>query len=435
MALPRFVVRVAAIALFVIGVAASVVLSIAAAFQLAKITPRIGLLMTAAVVVCFVVSYATLALASRLWRTRVRRSALFASLVVTVLFVVAMWAAVFRPVPYPHIVPVVRANTQYWSLPSGSRIAYSVYEPPAGMVAKPEPIVFLHGGPGMRANDVDHEFYRQFANDGFKVYLFDQAGSGLSDKLPHATDYTIERFVRDLEEIRQQIAADRLILIGHSWGGTLAAQYAAAYPNHIAKLVFHSPGPPWIESFLPVEDQRTDAAPESLPPLRIIAAIGLSFANPMASENLVSQSELGDWEPANADLGELVCKGERAKIPQNFNAQTTSGMNMYPIITVNRELKRKKANVHTQLNALHVPAIALEGQCDFLPWAWHSMYKKSIPGLREFYFTDAGHYINFSQPDKLAAVIRSFLLDKPPPFAPYESDQDPRPELPKSSKH
>jgi pimeloyl-ACP methyl ester carboxylesterase len=33
----------------------------------------------------------------------------------------------------------------------------------------------------------------------------------------------------------------RLILIGHSWGGSLAAQYAVAHPDHISRLVFHSP--------------------------------------------------------------------------------------------------------------------------------------------------------------------------------------------------
>jgi proline iminopeptidase len=92
---------------------------------------------------------------------------------------------------------------------------------------KADPIVFLHRGPGIRATDYDHRFYRQSARDGFRVYLFDQAGSGLSDRFPHATDYTVERFVADLEEIRKQIGADQMVLIGHSWGGTLAAHYAA----------------------------------------------------------------------------------------------------------------------------------------------------------------------------------------------------------------
>ncbi len=132
-------------------------------------------------------------------------------------------------------------RTQYWNLLTGSRIAYSLYEPQAGVPVKADPVVFVHGGPGLRTFDTDHAFYRQFTQDGFRVYLFDQVGSGLSGRLLHATDYPVERQVADLEAIRQQIGAERLILIGHSWGGTLIAHYAAAHSEHVAKLIFHSP--------------------------------------------------------------------------------------------------------------------------------------------------------------------------------------------------
>jgi hypothetical protein len=59
-----------------------------------------------------------------------------------------------------------------------------------------------------------------------------------------------------------------------------------------------------------------------------------------------------------------------------------------------------------------------------------------LPSVREADFSvkwlapaDSGHYINFSQPEKLAAVIRSFLPDQPPPFLAYQGDEDPRPPL------
>jgi pimeloyl-ACP methyl ester carboxylesterase len=228
-----------------------------------------------------------------------------------------------------------------------------------------------------------------------------------------------------------------MVLIGHSWGGTLVAHYAAAYPDHVAKLVFHSPGPVWFESFVPFEYQRTDALnPHSkLPPPRISAALVLSYANPAASEDLISPNELGDWELATVDPRELVCKGDADKLPRDFTGATMAGMNMYPLLVTTQELKQKKMDVRPQLAFLHVPAIALEGECDIIPWSDHVQYKKIIPGLQEFYFPDAGHYINLSQPEKLAAVIRSFLLDQPPPFPGYQGDRDPRPPLLKVVGH
>jgi len=334
-----------------------------------------------------------------------------------------------RPIHYPHYTPVPRANTQYWNLSTGSHIAYSVYDPPAGMPVKPEPIVFVHGGPGFRAFDTDHAFYSQFTQDGFRVYLFDQVGSGLSGQLAQGSNYTVERFVADLEAIREQIGAERLILIGHSWGGTLIAHYAAAYPDHVAKLVFHSPGGIWDWKSAPFEDQRTARVKMALPPTRIMAAIMLSHVSIVATANLVPQDEFGDWIMTVNDPGELVCKGERSKLPIGFTPVNLAGMNAYPLLVAGRELNDPKMDVRSQLGRVHAPAIMLTSQCDFVPWTEQSQYKQSIPGLHNYYFTESGHFINFSQPEKLTVLIRSFLLDQPPPFSPYEGDTDPRPAI------
>ncbi len=228
-----------------------------------------------------------------------------------------------------------------------------------------------------------------------------------------------------------------MILIGHSWGGMLAAYYAAAHPDRVSKLVFHAPGGIWDEHFIPFEFERTDAPnPRAkFPPLRIAAALSLASANVNAAEHLVPQTELSDWELTNLDPRQLVCKGESAKLPLDFSPSTMAPINMYPLLTTGDELEQKNMDVRPKLRTLRVPAIALYGQCDMIPWADHSQYKQSIPGLQEFYFDDAGHYIYLSQPEKLAAVIRSFLLDQPPPFPAYTGEADPRPPLQSSAQH
>ena len=432
MTLSRTVRPVLSTLLFLAGLVISFAASMMVTYQAAKVVPHIGFLVFVASLVLFLGVLLTTELVGKLSKTFLNRSAVLTSATLTALVVLGLYVAVLRPMHYPHAVPMARANTQYWKLSTGSGIAYSVYEPPAGVPVKAEPIVFVHGGPGARALDTDHTFYRQFAQDGFRVYLFDQAGSGLSERLP-AADYTVERFVADIEAIRQQIGSERLILIGHSWGGTLVAHYAAAHPDHVAKLIFHSPAAIWNYASAPVEMQRTDAREKAgLPPMRILAAIVLSHANWNAAENLLPQEESGDWQAATApvEFGATVCKGESNKLPPDLSAAYFAGMNLYPLLAADRELNDKpEMDVRAQLGKLRVPAIALESQCEFVPWSQHLQYKKSIPGLREFYFADSGHYINFSQPEKLTAVVRSFLLDQPPPFPAYEDDRDPRPSI------
>ena len=67
----------------------------------------------------------------------------------TLAFIVGLYLTLPRPMRYPHLVAAPRGNTKYWELPTGSRIAYSLYEPPVGISVRPDPIIFLHGGPGV----------------------------------------------------------------------------------------------------------------------------------------------------------------------------------------------------------------------------------------------------------------------------------------------
>lgn len=436
MTLPVTVKRLFATLIFLIGMIFSVAVSMFVAYHAATFTPRVGLLVTFALLVFALVIVPATGLASKITGAFLSRFTLVTSATLTVLFSLALYLAFLRPTSFAHVDPLLRANTQYWNLATGSHIAYSLYEPPVGIPVRQDPIMFVHGGAGLRAFDSDHEFYRRFTQDGFRVYLFDQAGSGLSGLLPHAAEYTVERYVADLEGMRQQIGADRLILIGHSWGGALIAHYAAAYPDHVAKLVFHSPGPLWDINSAPFEYQRTDARRERpLPPVRVLAAIILSHASWNAAENLLPQQASGDWEQATMDPGEVVCKGAGTKQAAVAAGTELAGLNLYPLLVTNRELNDKpQMKIREQLGRLHIPAIMLTSQCDFVPWSQQVKYKQFIPGLQQFYFPDAGHYINVSQPAPLAAAIRSFLLAQPPPFPAYQGDKSPRPPISNGGK-
>ena len=80
---------------------------------------------------------------------------------------------------------------------------------------------------------------------GFDVYAYDQLGAGRSTRLADVTGYTVARYAADLEAIRRVIGADKVIIVGQSWGGSLAARYLAAHPGNVAKVVFTSPGTIW----------------------------------------------------------------------------------------------------------------------------------------------------------------------------------------------
>ena len=112
---------------------------------------------------------------------------------------------VFIPKNYdvPHM--KFRKGTQYWDLPTGSRIGYTLVQ--ATGAKKPYPVIFLQGGPGGVITDRNIHMLAPLSENGYDIYLYDQAGSGLSGRLKNIREYTAERHKRDLEDIIRKTGA------------------------------------------------------------------------------------------------------------------------------------------------------------------------------------------------------------------------------------
>ena len=104
-------------------------------------------------------------------------------------------------------------------------------------------IVFVHGGPGLGIDDGGYDLEAIAAN-GFRFIMYNQRGGGRSELVTDKSKLGIDYYVRDLEALRQHFRLRTMNLIGLSWGSGIVAQYAAAYPKNIDRLVFLSPMPP-----------------------------------------------------------------------------------------------------------------------------------------------------------------------------------------------
>lgn len=96
------------------------------------------------------------------------------------------------------------------------------------------PIVYLHGGPGAGSDPV----YRRYCDpEKYRIILFDQRGCGRSE--PHASleNNTTQALVADMEVIREHLGIKRWVIMGGSWGTTLALAYAETYPDKVLGLI------------------------------------------------------------------------------------------------------------------------------------------------------------------------------------------------------
>jgi proline iminopeptidase len=98
-----------------------------------------------------------------------------------------------------------------------------------------EPVVIAPGGPG-----VGHAHYHPWFSalaDRFEVVYFDYLGTGRSDRLDDPSRYTIERYAAGIEALRSHLGAERIALIGVSFGGMPALAYALAHADRVRRLV------------------------------------------------------------------------------------------------------------------------------------------------------------------------------------------------------
>ena len=100
-------------------------------------------------------------------------------------------------------------------------------------------VLLLHGGPG-----ATHEYFEGFDSflpgAGVEYYYYDQLGSAYSDQPDDMTPFlSIDHYVEEVEQVRQALGLDssNFYLLGNSWGGLLAIEYALKYQQHLKGLV------------------------------------------------------------------------------------------------------------------------------------------------------------------------------------------------------
>jgi proline iminopeptidase len=109
----------------------------------------------------------------------------------------------------------------------GHRVYWEERGDPAG-----KPAVVLHGGPGSGADPWWATLF-----DGYRVVLLDQRGCGRSRPYGELRANTTHHLIADIERLREHVGIERWLVLGGSWGSTLALAYAQAHPERVSEMV------------------------------------------------------------------------------------------------------------------------------------------------------------------------------------------------------
>ena len=314
--------------------------------------------------------------------------------------------------PRRHSVPIFqkRNSTQYWNLLNGSKIGYTFIS--VSGPRKSFPIIYLHGGPGGHITDYDIKIFRSIADSGYDVYLYDQTGSGQSERLADIGDYTVERHIEDLKEIIEKINSKKVILVGQSWVGMLAALFAVDNTDKINKIIFTCPGPVY-----PVRQNLANIQPPDSIHLRRpfytneqgndkadnLRTKAIKFFATKFSTKLASDKEADNF------ASYLNYEVDKSTICDTVNIlKEDAGSGYYAgIMTFNSLLKIK--DPQTKIKALTLPVLIMKGQCDNQQWGFTNEYMSLFKNSELKIITDAGHFISVEQPELYIKTILNFV--------------------------
>lgn len=297
-----------------------------------------------------------------------------------------------------------------WKLSSGSMINY--YELTPSKMIDSIPILYLHGGPGGCISPFGLETFRKLSQMGYKIFLYDQLGSGGSSKADKISDYSVERHTKDLTEIIDKIAAPKVNIIAQSWGSLLLCNYLTTQHMKINKIIFTGPG-----SILPLDRSlRNIESPDSL-----------QLSKPMVS-NADGNRKMSSWrisiiswsarvlgwklasdQEMDAYFYNLNIELNKSTYCDSSNASPgTSGGGYYAhVMTVNSFSGMKDHK--KSLKNCNFPALIMRGQCDNQPWGFTTEYLKLFPNIQLKIIPEAGHSIAAEQPELYLKTLIEFL--------------------------
>ncbi len=248
-------------------------------------------------------------------------------------------------------------------------------------------VIVVAGGPGL-----DAEYMRPVAEDiaadGYRAVLPDLRGTGYSRDAGKSLDFMSETgSVADLESLRQSLQADRVILVGHSFGGAMVQAYASAHPDRVARLIL-------------VDSTGTDLKPA---PDEALAQAWMKRLSPQEKADYAAARARGDIEAAiRIKFHATITDPARADA---FIAALKPQADPVASARISADYR---ANYHVTRYDPDFPVTIIYGENDWIR-AWQSQMSVVYPKATIDLIPDAGHFSWIDQPALFASLIAAAL--------------------------
>jgi len=261
------------------------------------------------------------------------------------------------------------------------------------------PLLCLHGGPG-----APHDYLEPLeamAATGRRVIFYDQLGAGNSDHPHNPSMWTVPLFVEELGVICGTLGLERVHILGQSWGGMLAMEYALTQPPGLASLIVaDSPAsmPQWVREANRLRAELPSSIQETL--LRHERA-GTTGDPAYQAAMLVFYRRhvcrLEPWPDCVTRAFEKV-----AESPEVYN--TMNGPSEFHVIGVIKDW-----DIADRLGEIHVPTLVISGRYDEATPIIAETVHRGIPGSEWVLFENSSHMPHVEETERFLEVLTNFL--------------------------
>jgi proline iminopeptidase len=269
-------------------------------------------------------------------------------------------------------------------------------------------VLLLHGGPGST-----HEYLEACDSflpaAGVEYYYYDQLGSGFSDQPDEPSLWELDRFVDEVEQVRQALGLDAgsFVLYGQSWGGILAIEYALAHQQHLRALVISNmmASVPAYNAYaeqvlMPEMDQA------ALAEIKALEAAG-QIEDPRYMELLTEQHYVHHvLRMPPADWPDPVQRGFA-----HINPAIYVSMQGPSELGISADAKLAHWDRFADLASIEVPALVIGARHDTMDPAHMEDMAAALPKGRYLYCPDGSHLALYDDQQVYFAGLVEFLHD------------------------
>ena len=261
----------------------------------------------------------------------------------------------------------------------------------SGSQMKEYPTAFLiHGGPG-----ADHSSYKVLFSeliDSLQLVYFDHRGQGRSQRGDKQT-YTLDNNVEDMEALRDHLGLEKIIVIGGSYGGMVALNYACRYPERVQALVVMASTANHRFLDQAKRNLQIKGTPEQI-----------SMAEHLWNGTFRDNEHLEEYFKV---MSSLYALSYDPNSPEN-NLQRT----IFSVDAINIAFSTflRKLDLVGQLHKITAPTLVIGAKEDWIcPPEFSKEIAEHIPNATLKIIEDCGHLIRVDQPKRLIKEIRDFL--------------------------